>query len=267
MASKTELIRTTTLLIEKARRQLQQFSKVQAQASPPGHVQANNKPKSKPKATHTLRNKSRQGTLSDKCGMKICSSKPTHTVSVGIETNSGKGLKIVLRSGGEHAPDGSHNQAPATAAAPPAEARLTPRQLRVLLLIINGFTNRDIALKLDCSIKTVEKHRQQVYAKLGAHEAAGLARRALEFGIVRAMPHGWREIARRAKLLTQRELEVLKLVAQGAGNKWIAAEWGRSMKTIDHHREHIMAKLGVHDVPGLTQCAVALGLLSEFESH
>jgi DNA-binding NarL/FixJ family response regulator len=54
---------------------------------------------------------------------------------------------------------------------------------------------------------------------------------------------------------------VLKLVAQGSGNKWIASELRRSIKTIDHHRENIMKKLGIHEVAGLTLHALAIGLL------
>jgi DNA-binding NarL/FixJ family response regulator len=56
-------------------------------------------------------------------------------------------------------------------------------------------------------------------------------------------------------------LEILRLVAQGSGNKWIASELHRSIKTIDHHRENIMKKLKVHEVAGLTSYAASIGLI------
>jgi DNA-binding NarL/FixJ family response regulator len=63
------------------------------------------------------------------------------------------------------------------------------------------------------------------------------------------------------KTLTPRELEILKMVAQGHCNKSIATELDRSIKTVDHHREHIMRKLGIHGVAGLTRYAFSAGLM------
>lgn len=128
-------------------------------------------------------------------------------------------------------------------------------------LIAEGMHNRQIAARIHRSIKTVEKHRQNLNSKLSAHEVAGLTRHALAMGLLRKQPHAARGFGKRAKLLTPRELEVLKLVAQGSGNKWIADELHRSIKTVDHHRENIMKKLDIHEVAGLTRYAVFLGLL------
>ena len=55
-------------------------------------------------------------------------------------------------------------------------ARLSPREEEVLRLIAEGRANKQIAQTLDISIKTVEKHRQQVMNKLDIHETAGLTR-------------------------------------------------------------------------------------------
>ena len=55
---------------------------------------------------------------------------------------------------------------------------LTPRETQVLKLIADGFPNKGIAAELGISIKTVEKHRQQVMNKLNIHEIAGLTRHA-----------------------------------------------------------------------------------------
>ncbi len=64
-----------------------------------------------------------------------------------------------------------------------AEA-LTPRQREVLQLIAEGHTTREIALKLDLSIKTVETHRSQIMGRLNIRDIAGLVRYAIRSGIV-----------------------------------------------------------------------------------
>jgi DNA-binding NarL/FixJ family response regulator len=61
--------------------------------------------------------------------------------------------------------------------------------------------------------------------------------------------------------LTSREEEVLQLVAEGAPNKQIAEELGISPKTVDKHRQQLMAKLGIHDTAGLTRYAIASGMI------
>jgi DNA-binding NarL/FixJ family response regulator len=61
---------------------------------------------------------------------------------------------------------------------------LTSREMEVLQLIAEGKANKQIAAELDISIKTVEKHRQQVMNKLNIHEIAGLTRYAISKGIV-----------------------------------------------------------------------------------
>lgn len=60
--------------------------------------------------------------------------------------------------------------------------------------------------------------------------------------------------------LTRREREVLQLVAEGKTTKGIAAILHISVKTVDSHREHIMDKLNIHNVAGLTKYAIREGL-------
>ena len=62
--------------------------------------------------------------------------------------------------------------------------RLTTREAEVLQLIAEGRANKQIAAELCISIKTVEKHRQQVMNKLGIHDVAGLTRHAIKKGII-----------------------------------------------------------------------------------
>ena len=61
--------------------------------------------------------------------------------------------------------------------------------------------------------------------------------------------------------LTSREMEVLQLVAEGKANKEIAAELAISMKTVEKHREHLMEKLDIHDIAGLTRYAIGAGII------
>lgn len=61
---------------------------------------------------------------------------------------------------------------------------LTSREAEVLQLIAEGRANKQIAAELSISIKTVEKHRQQVMNKLNIHDIAGLTRYAISKGII-----------------------------------------------------------------------------------
>jgi len=60
--------------------------------------------------------------------------------------------------------------------------------------------------------------------------------------------------------LTERELCVLQLLAEGKGSKEIAKLLHVSPRTVDSHRHRIMDKLGIHTVAGLTKYAVREGL-------
>jgi len=61
--------------------------------------------------------------------------------------------------------------------------------------------------------------------------------------------------------LTPRESAMLQLVAEGASNKQMAADFGISIKTIEKHRQHLMEKLHIHDTAGLTRYAIAQGVI------
>ena len=66
----------------------------------------------------------------------------------------------------------------------PAEDALTPRQREVLQLIAEGHSTKEIARRLDLSVKTVETHRTQLMRQLDIHEVAGLVRYAIRSGLV-----------------------------------------------------------------------------------
>jgi DNA-binding NarL/FixJ family response regulator len=61
--------------------------------------------------------------------------------------------------------------------------------------------------------------------------------------------------------LTQRQIEILKLIAQGRASKEIAFELGLSSKTVDVHRARIMDRLRLNDIASLTLYAVRKGLI------
>ncbi len=62
-------------------------------------------------------------------------------------------------------------------------------------------------------------------------------------------------------MLTEREREVLKLIAEGLSSKEIASDLGVSLKTIDSHRSNLMEKLDIHKVSGLVRFAIRAGLV------
>ena len=63
--------------------------------------------------------------------------------------------------------------------------------------------------------------------------------------------------------LTQREREILKLIAEGYTNKEIAAYLFISVKTVETHRTHLMKKLDLHNISALTAFAIEKGLITE----
>ncbi len=69
------------------------------------------------------------------------------------------------------------------------------------------------------------------------------------------------EIAEELRVLSPRELEVLKLVAEGHTNQEIADQLVLSIKTVQAHRANVMAKLGLENITQLVRFAMRSGLL------
>jgi DNA-binding NarL/FixJ family response regulator len=61
---------------------------------------------------------------------------------------------------------------------------LSPRQLQVLKLIVEGKTTKQIAMELNISEKTVETHRMNLMNRLDIHDIAGLVHFAVKVGIL-----------------------------------------------------------------------------------
>lgn len=69
------------------------------------------------------------------------------------------------------------------------------------------------------------------------------------------------EIGEDAEVLTPREREILKLVAEGQTSKQMAALLVISVKTVERHRANILEKLGMRDRVELTRYAIRRGLI------
>ncbi len=61
--------------------------------------------------------------------------------------------------------------------------------------------------------------------------------------------------------LTERQIEVLKLVTEGHRTREVAKRLGLSIKTVESHRSEIMKRLHIHDVVSLVRYAIRVGLI------
>ena len=69
-------------------------------------------------------------------------------------------------------------------------------------------------------------------------------------------------VRRRLEKLTPRQMEVLRLMAEGLTTPEIARQLSLSSKTVETHRGEIMKRVGIHDIVGLVRYAVRVGLVS-----
>lgn len=98
----------------------------------------------------------------------------------------GLALKAVMRGDTYLSPAiARHAAALAMRGDAPAE-ELTSRQREILQLIAEGHTTKDIAVKLDLSVRTVETHRMQIMQRLQIRDLAGLIRYAIRTGLIQA---------------------------------------------------------------------------------
>ncbi len=63
-----------------------------------------------------------------------------------------------------------------------------------------------------------------------------------------------------ASVLSEREKEVIRLVARGLASKEIGSQLGLSTRTVEKHRARILARLGLHDLPTLVRWCLQRGL-------
>jgi len=70
----------------------------------------------------------------------------------------------------------------------PSAKQLSKREHEVLSLIVEGLANKEIADRLQLSVRTAEKHRQRIMEKLGIHRATELVKVAITRGFVTLKP-------------------------------------------------------------------------------
>jgi DNA-binding NarL/FixJ family response regulator len=93
----------------------------------------------------------------------------------------------------------------------------------------------------------------------GIHYSKSISRRFVRINPL-VIDRG-RKTERKPSILTSRETEVLQLIAEGKANKETADLLGISIKTVEKHRGHLMAKLDIHNTAGLTRHAIANGII------
>jgi two-component system, NarL family, response regulator NreC len=62
--------------------------------------------------------------------------------------------------------------------------KLTPPEQEILALIINEYTNDEIAKELKISVKSVNEHSRNMFVKLGTDNAIGLLKQAVKYKII-----------------------------------------------------------------------------------
>ena len=115
-----------------------------------------------------------------------------------------------------------------------------------------GFLLKDVRpTEVVAAIRKVAAGETCFSAEIASQALRDLAQRSLD--------------APQLAMLTQREREVLVGIAEGFSNKDIGLHLGISARTIETHRGHIMRKLKIHSVAGLTRFAVATGLVEIYK--
>jgi len=117
----------------------------------------------------------------------------------------------------------------------------------------DGYVLKDMApAELRAAVRAVHEGREYFSGRVTHQLSVGL-RKELE------------EEQRRSRIdsLTPREVEVLIQVARGQTNRGIAEDLGISPRTVETHRERVMAKLRIRSVAGLTRFVVEQGLDQE----
>jgi len=154
--------------------------------------------------------------------------------------------------------------APATV--PREGAALTPRELDVLRLVARGLGNKEIAAELRVYLDVADPvTRRRLAALVKADPEIVLVAAAEQADVVvserviaTAAPA---TVPREGAALTPRELDVLRLVARGLGNKEIAAELDLSAHTVKYHLASVLAKLGVRSRAEAVSRGIRTGLL------
>lgn len=105
-----------------------------------------------------------------------------------VKSDAGSDLFAAIEAVTRHksfvSPKISRSSAYPSPNAAPAITELTARERETAQLLAEGLSNKEIAVRLDISVKTAETHRTNIMRKIGAHSLADVVRYAIRNGIV-----------------------------------------------------------------------------------
>ena len=148
-----------------------------------------------------------------------------------------------------------------------ATARMRKEAPAAKILILTAHKNPEYVRKIvDCGAHGYVLKDASPEELARAIEVVGEGRRFLSAEVSGAaldfyLKNGSGSESPRLNALSQREIEVLKLVAKGHSTKEIAAQLDITSRTAATYRERIMRKLSIHNVAGLTRFAISEGLI------
>jgi DNA-binding NarL/FixJ family response regulator len=143
---------------------------------------------------------------------------------------------------------------------------LSAREVEILRAISAGHTTREISAQLKISSKTVDNHKQRIFAKLGvqnaAHAVAAVARAAGP--LAPDVAHGSHLLP--APELSHREHQILEAIDRGLSIKQTALALGLASKTVENLQSRLFSKLEVRNRAQAVYRAHQLGLLPDHAS-
>ena len=154
-----------------------------------------------------------------------------------------------------------------------ATRQITEKNDDIRVLVLSGYADKEFVLDMfkagargyvikDCMSQELIKAIYDVHAG-----QAYLCSKAADI-LIESITSGEQEQDSRSSIeqLTDKECQLLKLVAQGFSSKEIAYKLGISIKTVDGRKRDVMKKLVLHGIADLTRFAIKQGLVaSDFE--
>jgi DNA-binding NarL/FixJ family response regulator/rRNA-processing protein FCF1 len=148
------------------------------------------------------------------------------------------------------------------------------QEMRILELVQQGFTNDEIANKMELGSGTVRNYLSSAYSKLGARNRLEAIQKAIDLGILDQSEPDTESIKQiqqamisleveRYYGISSREKEVLGLIQRGLRNQEIANELSLGDGTVRNYISSIFEKLGVRNRTEAIQKAMEIGLLTD----
>jgi DNA-binding NarL/FixJ family response regulator len=140
--------------------------------------------------------------------------------------------------------------------------RLSDEAAAVRILVYSGTANQDLIITALKARPHGFVEKLDTLATLREAIDAVCAGRSYFTPFASALLYDSFSARERSFHLSDREREVLQLIAEGHSTKEIASRLNVAAKTIDNHRSHLMGKLDLHNVADLTRYAVKSGVVS-----